>query len=102
MSTATLPSRSVLIEHGDRHHLRVNPGDECYLTLPCQDADDLVVFGPDAKRTQLRPRRRHFAGADDSCATVIVGGAGRYDYCWTVAGRQLRGSFNVGRRARGK
>jgi hypothetical protein len=100
MSAATRPSRSVLIEHGDRFHLRVNPGDECWLTLPCQDADSLVVFAPGAKRTQLRPRRRTFAGADDSCATLTVGGTGRYDYTWTVAGRQLRGSFNVGRRAR--
>lgn len=102
MTSATRPPRSVLVEHGDRHHLRINPGDECYLTLPCQDADRLEVVGPGALRKQLHPRRRRFVGADDSCATVTVGGAGRYDYTWTVAGRQLLGSFKVGRRARAK
>jgi hypothetical protein len=77
MSAKTRPSRSVLIEHGDRYHLRVNPGDECYLTLPCQGADGLVVFGPDGKHTQHRPHRRRFAGTGDSCATVTVGKPGR-------------------------
>jgi hypothetical protein len=96
--SVTVRQRAVLIEHGTDRRQRVQPGDECYLTLPCQDADALVVVDPEGKRSRPQLRRRHFNGTGDTCAIVTAGKPGRYTYRWKVAGRQVRGSFQVGRR----
>jgi hypothetical protein len=96
-------SRSVLVEHpAPGGKLRVDPGDEVYLTLPCQIAEGVTVTAPSGRVTKLDPRLREFDGGEDSCARLTVEEVGRHRYAWSISGAEVSGTFRVGRGPAGR
>jgi hypothetical protein len=86
----------VLVEH-DAGHLKIEKGDEVFLTLPgTRPVDSVTVSSPSRKRSNHPLRRRSFSGESDTCAVLVADEPGAYRYWFQVGGSEVAGKFTVG------